>query len=86
MASRLGFTPREWRAMTPAEIKALWDGYWWRQSRQMEVAAECVFWIRSMLDSKVRVKKITDRMKTCGYEPNPDVEKARRGRARKHEE
>jgi hypothetical protein len=45
MGARLGVMPEEWKKLTPAEQKQMWDGWRWRRSRDMEVLASTILWM-----------------------------------------
>jgi hypothetical protein len=49
MAARLGLQPWERRRMTPQQLRELWEGERWRQSRLMDMIAVAAAWISNRI-------------------------------------
>lgn len=60
MAARLGIMPWDAARLQPVELKALFDGWIWRRSRDAEVYGMCIAWLRSMLDGETSIDQIMD--------------------------
>lgn len=54
----MGLKPDEIRSMTPGELRRMWKAYYRRQADTMDAVATSIFWIRSMLDSKVELEHV----------------------------
>lgn len=45
----MGYRPGEWEDLQPVELYAVQDAWCWRRSRDMELLAIGVAWLRSLL-------------------------------------
>lgn len=54
--------PWDRERIQPADLDALYDGWYWRRSRDLEALAQVVLWLRSMMDSETDFEKIVASM------------------------